>query len=171
MRYADAEDEETLIQQPVAAPHFEKEERVDEPGNTLSLRNAPAGSARVLWLDAVSSEERWAIVRLGDAEDVLRFQLLESILRCGSALAKPVVFRDGKWCPVEVTLRYMTRSAWSARTCARANRPRARGATARRRNRCRPGRSGWPSGSRTAASGRWFREHKGGNADAAMMTR
>jgi len=58
-----------------------------EPGNTLSLRNAPAGSARVLWLEESGSTERWAVVRLGDAEDVLRFQLLESLSRCGVAEA------------------------------------------------------------------------------------
>jgi len=74
-----------------------------EPGNTLSLRNAPAGSAQVLWLEESGSTERWAVVRLGDAEDVLRFQLLESLSRCGAALAKTVVFQNGKWCPVEVT--------------------------------------------------------------------
>ena len=39
-----------------------------EPGNTLSLRNVPHGSARVLWIDAVGSEERWAIVRLDDGD-------------------------------------------------------------------------------------------------------
>jgi len=35
-----------------------------EPGNTLSLRNAPAGSARVLWLEDSGSTERWALVQL-----------------------------------------------------------------------------------------------------------
>jgi len=55
-----------------------------EQGNTLSLRNAPAESARVLWLEESGSTEQWTVVRLGDAEDVLRFQLLESLSRCGS---------------------------------------------------------------------------------------
>lgn len=77
-----------------------------EAGNTLSLRNPPAGSARVLWVEASVSTERWAVVRLGDAEDVLRFQLLESLSRRGAALAKPVVFQNGRWCPVEVTLTF-----------------------------------------------------------------
>ena len=37
MRYADAEDVETLIKQPVAAPHIKKRERVDEYGNFALL--------------------------------------------------------------------------------------------------------------------------------------
>jgi hypothetical protein len=32
------------------------------------LLNVPHGSARVLWIDAIGSEERWAIVRLDDGD-------------------------------------------------------------------------------------------------------
>ncbi|MFO0799681.1 MAG: hypothetical protein U0804_19600 [Gemmataceae bacterium] len=35
-----------------------------EPGHTQSLRNVPAGSARVLWLEESGSTVRWAVVRL-----------------------------------------------------------------------------------------------------------
>jgi hypothetical protein len=37
-------------------------------GNTHALRNVPAGSARVLWVDGSGSTERWAIVRLEGAD-------------------------------------------------------------------------------------------------------
>lgn len=73
-------------------------------GSTGSLRNLLAGSARVLWVDETGSSERWAIVRLGDGEDHVRFQLTAALARCGSAEANLVVYRDGKWCPVEATI-------------------------------------------------------------------
>jgi hypothetical protein len=76
-----------------------------EAGNTLLLCNTPVGSARVLWVEASVSTERCAVVRLGDAEDVLRFQLLKSLSRCGAALAKPVVFQNGKRWLAEVAKR------------------------------------------------------------------
>lgn len=37
VRYADAEDDETLIKQPVAAPHIEMDERVYEYDNFADL--------------------------------------------------------------------------------------------------------------------------------------
>lgn len=41
-----------------------------EPGSTAGLRNVPAGSARVLWVEPNGGSERWAIVRIdqGDFE-------------------------------------------------------------------------------------------------------
>ncbi len=38
------------------------------PGNAHALRNVPAGSARVLWIESSSSSERWAVVRLDDGD-------------------------------------------------------------------------------------------------------
>ncbi|MCZ2341698.1 MAG: hypothetical protein LC104_07865 [Bacteroidales bacterium] len=73
-------------------------------GGTSSLRNAPAGSARVLWLEESGSSERWAIVRLGDGEEHVRFQLTTPLPRCGSAEANLVLFREGRWCPVEAAI-------------------------------------------------------------------
>ncbi|ADV62997.1 hypothetical protein Isop_2423 [Isosphaera pallida ATCC 43644] len=37
-------------------------------GNTQALRNVPHGSARVLWIEATGSTERWAVVRLDDGD-------------------------------------------------------------------------------------------------------
>jgi hypothetical protein len=37
-------------------------------GNTQALRNVPHGSARVLWVEATGSTERWAVVRLDDGD-------------------------------------------------------------------------------------------------------
>jgi hypothetical protein len=37
-------------------------------GNTLALVNLPHGSARVLWVEATGSTERWAVVRLDDGD-------------------------------------------------------------------------------------------------------
>jgi hypothetical protein len=36
--------------------------------NTQALRNVPHGSARVLWVEATGSTERWAVVRLDDGD-------------------------------------------------------------------------------------------------------
>ncbi|GIW55568.1 MAG: hypothetical protein KatS3mg082_1972 [Nitrospiraceae bacterium] len=38
------------------------------PGNTHALRNVPAGSARVLWIESSGSSERWAVVRLDEGD-------------------------------------------------------------------------------------------------------
>lgn len=38
------------------------------PGNAHALRNVPAGSARVLWIESSGSSERWAVVRLDDGD-------------------------------------------------------------------------------------------------------
>jgi hypothetical protein len=37
-------------------------------GSTQALRNAPHGSARVLWVESSGSTERWAVVRLDDGD-------------------------------------------------------------------------------------------------------
>ncbi len=45
---------------------YDRAEIID--GDAGKLLNVPHGSARVLWIDAVGSEERWAIVRLDDGD-------------------------------------------------------------------------------------------------------
>jgi hypothetical protein len=37
-------------------------------GDTQKLRNQPHGSARVLWIETTGATERWAVVRLDDAD-------------------------------------------------------------------------------------------------------
>jgi hypothetical protein len=45
---------------------YDRAEIID--ADSGKLLNVPHGSARVLWIDAVGSEERWAIVRLDDGD-------------------------------------------------------------------------------------------------------
>ncbi len=45
---------------------YDRAEIID--ADTGKLLNVPHGSARVLWIDAIGSEERWAIVRLDDGD-------------------------------------------------------------------------------------------------------
>jgi hypothetical protein len=45
---------------------YDRAEIID--GSTQALVNQPHGSARVLWLEATGSTERWAVVRLDDGD-------------------------------------------------------------------------------------------------------
>jgi len=45
---------------------YDRAEIIDS--DTGKLLNVPHGSARVLWIDAIGSEERWAVVRLDDGD-------------------------------------------------------------------------------------------------------
>jgi hypothetical protein len=45
---------------------YDRAEIID--ADTCKLLNVPHGSARVLWIDAIGSVERWAIVRLDDGD-------------------------------------------------------------------------------------------------------
>jgi hypothetical protein len=46
--------------------HYDCAEIID--GQTNALRNVPAGSARVLWMENTSDPELWAVVRLDDGD-------------------------------------------------------------------------------------------------------
>jgi hypothetical protein len=62
---------------------------VAKAGYTNCLQSAPYGTARILWKES-GTGEKWALVRLGDGEDVIRFELTTE-LRCGDAATARVI--------------------------------------------------------------------------------